>query len=68
MRPAVQDHRCSRCCILLARQLGKQITIRRGDMQIVVEGTFRLTVSCYRCGQQNLFVDRPRAPGDCGFA
>lgn len=58
MNPIEQDIRCKNCGTLLAKLDDVGLTIRRGDLQATVEGTFRATLVCYRprCRSLNILT------------
>ncbi|MFP2963489.1 hypothetical protein ACLEPN_38555 [Myxococcus sp. 1LA] len=59
------DCRCKVCGALLAKLDRDGLTIRRGDMQIVVTGDSTVSVTCYRdrCRTLNVLASRrPTTP------
>ncbi|WP_223643814.1 hypothetical protein NVS55_08380 [Myxococcus stipitatus] len=59
------DCRCKACGALLAKLDRDSLTIRRGDMQIVVTGDSTVSVTCYRdrCRTLNVLASRrPTTP------
>jgi len=48
MNPKHDEVRCKSCGALLAKLEDAGLTIRRGDLQVTVDGTFRATLVCYR--------------------
>lgn len=56
--------RCKACGSLLAKRNHDGLTIRRGDMQVVVTGDSTVAVTCYRarCRALNVLTSRPEPP------
>lgn len=54
------DIRCKHCRTLLARRESDGLTIRRGDLQAVIAGSFTAAVSCYRCKTLNMVRESAR--------
>jgi len=56
--------RCKACGALLAKLDRDGITIRRGDMQVVVSGDSTVAVTCYRdrCRTLNVLSSRKPTP------
>jgi len=48
MNPKHDDIRCKSCNALLAKLDETGLTIKRGDLQVTVDGAFRATLVCYR--------------------
>jgi len=46
--------RCSFCNALLATCEPEGLRIARGQLEAVIDGTFRATVVCYRCRRMNV--------------
>ena len=57
------DCRCKACGALLAKRDRDGLTIRRGDMQVVVSGDSTVAVTCYRdrCRTLNVLASRADA-------
>ena len=49
-RSSVTDVRCENCRVLLGRREANQLTIRRGPLQVTIDGTYHASLVCYRCG------------------
>ena len=58
------DCRCKACGALLAKRDRDGLTIRRGDMQVVVSGDSTVAVTCYRdrCRTLNVLSSRTPTP------
>ena len=56
------DCRCKACGALLAKLDRDGLTIRRGDMQVVVSGDGTVAVTCYRDRCRTLNVLSSRRP------
>ena len=58
------DCRCKACGALLAKLDRDGLTIRRGDMQVVVSGDSTVAVTCYRdrCRTLNVLASHARTP------
>lgn len=56
------DCRCKACGTLLAKRDGDGVTIRRGDMQVVITGDSTIAVTCYRCRALNMLASPPAPP------
>ncbi|MBK6690564.1 MAG: hypothetical protein IPG45_39225 [Deltaproteobacteria bacterium] len=58
------DCRCKACGALLAKLDRDGLTIRRGDMQVVVSGDSTVAVTCYRdrCRTLNVLPSRKPTP------
>ena len=58
------DCRCKACGALLAKLDRDGLTIRRGDMQVVVSGDSTVAVTCYRdrCRTLNVLSSRKPTP------
>lgn len=56
------DYRCKACGALLAKRDRDGLTIRRGDMQVVVTGDSTVAVTCYRDRCRTLNVLSSRRP------
>ena len=58
------DCRCKACGALLAKRDRDGLTIRRGDMQVVVSGDSTVAVTCYRdrCRTLNVLSSRKPPP------
>ena len=58
------DCRCKACGALLAKLDRDGLTIRRGDMQVVVSGDSTVAVTCYRdrCRALNVLSSRKPTP------
>ena len=56
------DCRCKACGALLAKRDRDGLTIRRGDMQVVVSGDSTVAVTCYRDRCRTLNVLSSRKP------
>jgi hypothetical protein len=56
------DCRCKACGALLAKLDRDGLTIRRGDMQVVVTGESTVAVTCYRDRCRTLNVLSSRKP------
>ena len=58
------DCRCKACGALLAKRDRDGLTIRRGDMQVVVSGNSTVAVTCYRdrCRTLNVLSSRKPTP------
>ena len=58
------DCRCKACGALLAKRDRDGLTIRRGDMQVVVSGDSTVAVTCYRdrCRTLNVLSSRNPTP------
>jgi phage FluMu protein Com len=56
------DCRCKACGALLAKHGRDGLTIRRGDMQLVVSGESTVAVTCYRCRTLNVLSSRRPMP------
>jgi len=58
------DCRCKACGALLAKLDRDGLTIRRGDMQVVVSGDSTIAVTCYRdrCRTLNVLSSRNPTP------
>ena len=58
------DCRCKACGALLAKRDRDGLTIRRGDMQVVVTGDSTVAVTCYRdrCRTLNVLSSRKPTP------
>lgn len=57
MRPTSTELRCKHCQALLAKQDRDGLSLRRGDLQILVTGSdFTASVTCYRCQTLNVAV------------
>jgi hypothetical protein len=56
------DCRCKACGALLAKLDRDGLTIRRGDMQVVVSGDSTVAVTCYRDRCRTLNVLSSRRP------
>jgi len=58
------DCRCKACGALLAKLDRDGLTIRRGDMQVVVSGDSSVAVTCYRdrCRTLNVLASRKPTP------
>lgn len=58
------DCRCKACGALLAKLDRDGLTIRRGDMQVVVSGDSTVAVTCYRdrCRTLNVLASRKPTP------
>ena len=58
------DCRCKACGALLAKLDRDGLTIRRGDMQVVVSGESTVAVTCYRdrCRTLNVLSSRKPTP------
>jgi phage FluMu protein Com len=58
------DCRCKACGALLAKRDRDGLTIRRGDMQVVVSGDSTVAVTCYRdrCRTLNVLASRTPMP------
>ena len=56
------DFRCKACGALLAKLDRDGLTIRRGDMQVVVSGDSTVAVTCYRDRCRTLNVLSSRRP------
>ena len=56
MNPKHNEVRCNNCGVLLAKLDETGLTIRRGDLQVTVDGAFRATLVCYapRCRSLNI--------------
>ena len=54
--------RCKACGALLAKLDRDGLTIRRGDMQVVVSGESTVAVTCYRARCRTLNVLSSRKP------
>lgn len=70
MNPKRDDDevRCSHCSALLAKHEPAGMTIRRGDLEAVLSGTFRVTLRCYRpyCRQRTVVDHSDRGPQGTG--
>lgn len=63
MRNEPNDIRCEGCGILLAKREGPGLSIRRGELQATIQGTFHASLVCYRPRCRRLNVLRvPDAP------
>lgn len=58
------DCRCKACGALLAKRDRDGLTIRRGDMQVVITGDSTVAVTCYRdrCRTLNVLSSRMPTP------
>lgn len=56
--PRSREVRCKSCSILLAKIDDSGMTIRRGDLQATVDGTFHASIVCYRPSCRTLNVIR----------
>lgn len=56
------DCRCKACGALLAKRDRDGLSIRRGEMQVVVNGDSAVAVTCYRCKALNVLVSRTPTP------
>ena len=58
------DCRCKACGALLAKRDRDGLTIRRGDMQVVITGDSTVAVTCYRdrCRTLNVLSSRTPTP------
>jgi phage FluMu protein Com len=56
--------RCTRCGALLGKLEEAGLSIRRGELQVTVDGTFRATLVCYRprCRTLNIMRHSTEAP------
>lgn len=61
-RTLTTDCRCKACGALLAKLDRDGLTIRRGDMQVVVTGESTVAVTCYRDRCRTLNVLSSRKP------
>lgn len=59
-RPSPIDCRCKACGALLAKREQDGLTVRRGDLQLVVSGDSTVSMTCYRahCHTLNVLVSR----------
>lgn len=64
------DCRCKGCGALLAKLDRDGLTIRRGDMQVVVSGDSTVAVTCYRdrCRALNVLSSRKPTPPTPAYA
>jgi hypothetical protein len=56
MNSIQKDIRCRACGVLLAKLDETGLSIRRGDLQATIDGTFRASVVCYKPGCRTLTI------------